>query len=195
LPIPFHDAEDIEELGATAFLHVESLASDNEQRFGALLFINARGEPLEFVYNRIELMRNILWRPSDREQAAVRRLAMTLFQAATLVPSILFCRADVVGPHLFGPSGQVRLDLPVGRIATASEAVGYAASESKETISTADSGGVICEAHIFWTPGPPVQSAADLYARLSERGLLLEPFERGGRGLREVYGESLGGET
>ena len=191
MPIPFHDTEDIEELGAAAFLHVESLASDSDERFGALLLINARGEPLEFVYNRIELMRNILWRPADREEAAARRLALTLFQAATIVPSFLLCRAHVVGPHLFGEAAQIKLELPVGRIATAPEAVGYTGSESMETVTTADAAGESSETHVFWTPGPPTASAADLWARLVERGLLLEPFERAGHGLREVFGDPI----
>lgn len=190
MPIPFHDAEDIEELGAAAFLHVESLPSDGDQRFGALLFINARGEPLEFVYNRVELMRNILWRASDREQAAVRRLALTLFQASTMAPSLLLCRAHVVGPHLFADTGQIKLEIPVGRIATATEAVGYTTSESAETVSTADPAGQSTETHVFWTPAPPTGAPADLWTRLVDRGLVLEPFDRAGRGLREVFPES-----
>src|SRR5260370_23478262 len=96
LPIPFHDAEDIEELGAAAFLHVEQPAPGSPERFGALLFINARGEPLEFVYNRIELMSDVLWRPTDRARALLRRLAATLFHEATLVPAVLLCRAHAI---------------------------------------------------------------------------------------------------
>jgi hypothetical protein len=192
MPIPFHDTEDIETLGAAAFLHVEQPAPGSPERYGALLFINARGEPLEFVYNRLELMSDLLWRPLDRGRSAVRRLAVTLFHAAKLSPALLLCRADVVDPHLFGPAGQVTLQVPVGRVATATEAVGYAGSEERETVETADSEGEIHEAHVFWTPGPPTGPAADLFARLAERGLLLEPFERAGEGLRAVFGDPLG---
>jgi hypothetical protein len=225
LPIPFHDTEDLEALGAAAFLHVEQPAPGSPQRYGALLFLNARGEPLEFVYNRIELLSDVLWRPIDRARSAVRRLAITLFHEATLTPALLLCRADTIDPHLFGPHGQIALAVPVGRIATAAEAVGYAGTEQQETVETADSSGEVLETHVFWTPrvptegggggapsaaerpapgagprapgappsvGPPDGAAAGLFARLAARGLLLEPFERAGRGLRELYGDPLG---
>jgi hypothetical protein len=192
LPIPFHDTEEMEELGAAAFLHVEQPEPGSAERFGALLFINGRGEPLEFVYNHLELLGDVLWRPADRTRAAVRRLAATLFHAATLTPALLLCRADVVDPHLFGPAGHLALEIAVGRVATAAEAVGYVDTEQQETLSTADSAGQLQETHVFWTPGPPAGAAADLFARLADRGLLLEPFDRAGVGLREVYGEPLG---
>lgn len=209
MPIPFHDAEEIDALGAAAFLHVVPArpggaapadAAGGADWLGALFFINARGEPLEFAHNRIALMGSLLWRPADREQAAVRRLAMTLFQAATLTPAFLLCRAGTVGPHLFGPGGQLSLDVPVGRVAAADEAVGYTGAESQERVATADGVGQACEAHVFWTPGPPAVSAgaapanraaAALFARLARHGLLFEPFERAENGLREVYGDLL----
>lgn len=191
MPIPFHDTEDLETLGAAAFLHVEQ-PPGSPQRYGALFFINARGEPLEFVYNRIELLSDVLWRPIDRARSAVRRLAVTLFHEASLTPALLLCRADTIDPHLFGPAAQVALAMPVGRIATAGQAVGYSGSEEQETVETADSEGEVHEAHVFWTPGPPEGEAADLFARLARRGLLLEPFERAGKGLRELFGDPLG---
>lgn len=191
MPIPFHDTEDLDALGAAAFLHVEQPAG-SPQRYGALFFINARGEPLEFVYNRIELLSDVLWRPVDRARSAVRRLALTLFHEASLTPTLLLCRADTIDPHLFGPAAQVALAVPVGRIAGADEAVGYAGGEAEERVETADSEGEVREAHVFWTPGPPEGEAADLFARLARRGLLIEPFERAGKGLRELYGDPLG---
>jgi hypothetical protein len=121
----------------------------------------------------------------------VRRLALSLFRECSLTPALLFCRADVVDPHLFGPSGQLTLDVPVGRIATAAEAVGYAGAERQATVETADSGGQLQETHLFWTPAPPEGSAGLLFNRLAERGLLLEPFDRAARGLREVYADLL----
>lgn len=192
MPISFHDAEDVEELGHALFLHVAQ-ASESEW-LGALLFLNARGEPLEFVYNRIELLSGVLWRPADRERAAIRRLALTLFGAATLSPTLLLCRASSVPPHLLGAGGQIELEIPVGRIATAQEAVGYAGAEQQQNVSAPgeDAEGAQsseAEAHLFWSPAPQ-ERAADLFARLAERGLLLEPFERAARGLSEIYGEA-----
>jgi hypothetical protein len=192
LPIPFQDTEDIEELGAAAFLHVEQPEAGSPERFGALFFINARGEPLEFVYNRIELLSDVLWRPTDRVRSAIRRLAVTLFHEATLTPRLLLCRAEVIDPHLFGPTGQITLTVPVGRIATTAEAVGYAGGETEETIETPDSTGEFLDTHVFWTPAPPEGPAAELFTRLAQRGLVLEPFDRAAKGLRELYGDPLG---
>ncbi len=199
MPIPFHDTEDLAQLGAAAFLHVtghvpagrggelgDELGSG--MLWGALLFINARGEPLEFAYNRLELLGNVLWRPAARAQAAVRRLAGTLFEAATLTPNLLLCRATAVEPHLFGPAGQLRLEIPVGRIAAAHETVGYSNAEFLAEITTPNSEGEDQETHIFWTE-PPSGPAAALFELLAQRGLIWEPFDRATLGLREVYGE------
>jgi hypothetical protein len=192
MPIPFHETEDLEALGAAAFLHVEQPSPGSPERYGALLFLNARGEPLEFVYNRLELMSDVLWRPMDRARSAVRRLAVTLFHEARLTPALLLCRADAVDPHLFGPTGQLLLEAPVGRVATAAEAVGFASVEDRQTVESADRNGEIQDIHVFWTPAPPAGARADLFARLAERGLLLEPFERAGEGLRTIFGNPLG---
>lgn len=196
MPISFHDADEVSELGHALFLHV-SPASESEW-LGALLFLNARGEPLEFVYNRIELLSDVLWRPADRERAAIRRLAMTLFSAATLSPTLLLCRANVVPPHLFGAGGQIELGVPVGRIATPREAVGYGGSEQQQNVAVPrdapdddpEPDAERSEVHLFWSPAPHGE-AAELFSRLAERGLLLEPFERAARGLSEVYGEAM----
>ena len=67
-----------------------------------------------------------------------------------------------------------------------------AGAEEAQTVETADSAGEIQDTHVFWTPGPPAGAAAELFTRLAQRGLLLEPFERAGEGLRVVFGDPLG---
>ena len=191
MPISFHDSDDVETLGFAAYLHIEQSDSESNIRLGALLFINARGEPVEFVYNRIELLTHPLWRTADRSLAVARRLAATLFHAATLTPSLILCRADVIAPHLFGSDGQINVDMPVGRVATAQEAIGYKASEGRQDVHTTDPAGDACEIHVFWTPVPPEGAAAELFQRLASHGLVLEPFQRAGAGLREAYSEAL----
>ncbi len=188
MPIQFHDAEEITELGTAAFLHIAPSTRDAEW-LGALLFINARGEPLEFAYNRVELMQSVLWRTRDQQQAATRRLALSLFEAVTLTPSLLLCRAENIGPHLFGVAGGLALCLPVLRLASAGELVGYLGSEAQAVAETIDENGECQETHLFWTPAPPSGAAATLFEKLLARNLLLEPFTRADKGLREVYGE------
>ncbi len=96
VPIPFQDAADLEALGAAAFLKIEPAGrvggGESSQRAGrgegggepnrlagptgvrgALFLINARGEPLEFAYNRVETPSTFLWR--TQRSAAPRRAA------------------------------------------------------------------------------------------------------------------------
>lgn len=191
MPISFHDTDEIAHLGTVAFLHIAPALPGDEHRYGALFIINARGEPLEFAYNRLELQHSTLWRALDREQAAVRRLAITLFEAVTLAPSLLVCRADAVGPHIFGARG-VTLPIPVVRMAATATLAGYVSREAQETIETVDEHGECQDIHLFWTPRAPEGPVAALFARLVERGLTLEPFARAQQGLQDVYGNLWG---
>lgn len=192
MPIPFHDTDEIAQLGNAAYLHVAP--GEGALRCGALLIINARGEPLEFAYNRVELLQTSLWRGIDREAAAVRRLAMSLFDAATLTPSLLLCRADVVSPHVFGAASGLAVHLPLVRLAPVGTLMGYAGSEAHAQVETVDQHGECLEVELFWSPHPPTGTVAELFARLVERGLLLEPFDRAQQGLCEVYPELRGEE-
>lgn len=191
MPISFHDTDEIAHLGTAAFLHVSPALPGDEHRYGALFIINARGEPLEFAYNRLELQHPTLWRSVDREQAAIRRLAITLFEAVTLTPALLVCRADTVGPHIFDTSG-FTLPIPVVRLAAAESLAGYVSREAQETVETVDENGECQDIHLFWTPRSPEGAVAELFARLVERGLTLEPFARAQQGICEVYGDLWG---
>jgi hypothetical protein len=189
VPITFHDADEVAQLGLAAFFHRAPLLPARDERFGALLIINARGEPLEFAYNRVELMAPALWRDIDREDAALRRLAISLFEAVTLTPALLLCRADVVGPHVFGSRGGLRLAIPVARLAPADRLIGYHADEAAREIETVDEQGEVLPVRVYWTPEEPAGGGAALFDRLVESGLALEPFTRAQAGLREVYGD------
>jgi hypothetical protein len=137
----------------------------------------------------VELLQHVLWRALDREQAAIRRLAVALFEAATLTPALLLCRADVVGPHVFGPAGGLALSIPVARLAPAGTAIGYSGGEAHDLVEAADEHGECLETHVYWTPDRPAGPACELFDRLVSRGLALEPFARAQDGLREVYGD------
>src|SRR3989338_8860652 len=53
MPSPYDDVDDVGELGLAAYLRIVA-ADDKSGYAGALFVINARGEPIEFTYNRIE---------------------------------------------------------------------------------------------------------------------------------------------
>lgn len=186
MPIPFRNNEQIETLGHAAFLHLE-FAGDVLR--GCLFFINALGEPQEFVYNRLELISDVLWRPADRGVAAQRRLVTTLFSAATLSPQFLLARASQISPGLFGESGHLHLEIPVGRVVMDEEKVLSSPEEVATEMETLLAGGETGTTEIFWTPSLP---EVPLFPLLAERGLLLEPFHRCAAALDEVYANNDG---
>ncbi len=185
--IPFHDNESIEELGVAAFLVVSREGDDFVA--GALLLLNARGEPLEFVFNRLELLRDDLWRARDKPHAAARRLCATLFQAAQLAPSLLFYRAADIAPGLFGPEGQLLLEIPIARVGALHENLA-SDREIAQPIMTFDANGEAGEVDVLWTPQEPLEAAAELFEKLAGRGLILEPFERAERALEAALTEA-----
>lgn len=179
MPIPFLDQIDVEELGAAGYLRLQQGRSETE-RLGALLCINALGEPLEFVYNRLELPHPFLWRREDLLRHAARGLLGSLFTACTTTPRILLCLADEVGAELLLDDLSVKL--PVGRI-DAEVGPARAAGLPNEAATELEQPG------LFWTPAAPTTGSPEhqLFDRLASHGLLLEPLERAASGLREVY--------
>lgn len=194
MPVPLHFAEDIEALGEAAFLYLEPGPEPEGGLHGAVLLLNALGEPLEFAYNRIKSRHGpSLWRAGEQSAGAARRLVASLLECVEGSPRLLLCRADFIGSGVLGPAGLLQTQIPVARIALPDEAGG--SEEENETIldiPIPDARGESCLARVFWSPPglPADHPAAALFARLALCGLLLEPFERARAGLREVYGNA-----
>jgi len=181
VPIAYRDAADLDELGLASYLRIERSARGSTY-LGALFTINARGEPIELVYNALETPQPLLWRPADLRRHAERRLTTSLLSVAEAVPRLLFCPADEVMVDLFGRDVQV--DMPVGRL----ERPAGAPSGPDDT--TGELPVIPGSVHVFWQPAPPAEDSSEraLFEQLSARGLLLEPFDRAGDALREIYG-------
>lgn len=180
MPIPFRDTDEVEELGAAGYLKID--ASPNGGTFrGALFLINARGEPLEFAYNRIETPNTFLWRQDDIRKHALRKLTTSLFATCRKVPQFILCLADEINHELF--CNEVHLSIPVCRVASLTKAVSYSKLEVEATMEAPET------LHLFWFPGKPADESVEqhLLNRLIAHRLLLEPFERSLVGLREVY--------
>jgi len=199
VPIPFQDATDVEALGAAAFLKVEPAPEWGSRTggapdrpaggsgyVGALFLVNARGEPLEFAYNRVSVPpHTFLWRTRDLRRHAERKLVASLLAVCGRTPRLLLCLADEVGSELF--CQDLRLDLPVARLGRSSAALAYAAAEVPEALPEPEPEPL----HLFWFPEPPAPDSAPrrLLDHLRAHGLLQEPFERATTGLREVFDE------
>jgi hypothetical protein len=176
--VPFRDAAELEAGGTAAFLRIIHGPSEGERR-GALFQVNARGEPVEFTFNHLDLPASALWRPDDLEREAVKSLAASLFEATRRTPLVLMCLASEIEPRLFAED----LEVPVCRVATASNVMAPGAGEAAEERHSGE--GLT---HLFWRPEVPGSESPHrrLVGALAARGLLLEPFERALAGLAEA---------
>lgn len=189
MPIPFRYQDDSEELGLAAFLLIEAEAARGGWR-GALFQVNARGEPVEFTYNRVGTPNGFLWRAADLRRAAAKTLASSLLATCSQTPHLIVAPAKRVASELF--CHDVRVATAVCRVATGDQAAAYSPLETPETWPP---GQATAEPqHLFWFPSPPGEGspARRLVRTLGQRGLLVEPFERAAVGLREVFGDSAG---
>lgn len=181
MPIPFRDLDDLNELGAAAYLKMVR-SPNGAACFGALFLANARGEPLEFTFNRADTPSSPLWRPADVRRQLERSLAISLLSICPRVPRLLLCLAAEVSGELF--CREIELSIPVCRIATTQETTPYLAEERRDLIDAPEA------MHLFWYPEKPPEGSTEsrILQELVSRGLLLEPFDRALAGLREVYG-------
>ena len=188
MPIPFRDAADLDDLGVASFLRIERSARGSTY-LGALFAVNARGEPIELVYNALETPYPFLWRPGDLRRHAERRLTASLLAAAEVAPRLLFCRSDEVGTDLFTRDLEVRV--PIGRVEAPVRPSGHGDGAHDRGDRADDAAPPVLDAaHVFWHPAPPLDGSPEreLFDQLAARGLLLEPFDRAADGLREVFG-------
>ena len=181
MPIPYRDVDDIEELGLAAYLRIVA-AGDKSGYAGALFVINARGEPIEFTYNRIETPHTFLWRQDDIWRHAMRKLTASILSLCPKTPRLILCLAEEVRSELFCQDLQV--SIPVCRLAPAIEVTSYSGDESQDTLKDPE------PMNLFWFPNRPEENSIEirLLQELISRGLLVELFERAAIGLQEVYG-------
>jgi len=158
-----------------------ALPVDPNTHVGGLLLIDARGEPVEFTYNRVAAKHRFLWRERDLKRAVSRELLASLLDPCPKSPSAIFCLAREVEPEIL--LEDIDIQKPVARVPDANESIGVAGEEEHERLEATSS------VQLFWVRGRPSDAtpAHRLVERLASRGLLLEPFERVVAGLREAY--------
>lgn len=178
MPVPFRDATELDELGVAAYLKIEEHPAGY---MGALFLVNARGEPLEFTYTRIETPHTFLWRQEDIQRHAARKIAAALLSLCSQVPRLILCQAEEIGSELF--CQDIQVSVPVCRIAPSLAVVSYTGQEARDESDTEE------PLYLFWFPDRPSEESQEyrLFHHLSSNGPLLEPFERARAGLREVY--------
>lgn len=180
MSIPFRVTDGEKEPLSAGFLRV--IRDPNGGFDGALFVMNAKGEPIEFVFSRVDAPRTVLWRPQDLKRRATHELVAALFNVSTSRPTVVFVKADEVEPGFF--TGELETQIPTCRVADQMAAVSTAPSEHGEDVDSA-------QLHLLWSLGQPEEGSSErtLVERLRRAGLLTEPFERAEAGLREARGE------
>lgn len=179
MPVPFRDLRDDDNLGLAGYLRFIS-EEDGRGLRGALFLVNARGEPIDFAFSRIEVPSSFLWRPGEARRHAVASLASVLFEACPKPPCLLMALADEVHPRVF--TEDIVVDVPLCRIAEG-DTVRYAEDETVEDLSNT--------LHLFWLRQPPDEgtTARVILHALQSRQLAIEPFDRAAVGLEEAFRE------
>jgi hypothetical protein len=134
---------------------------------GALLLIDGRGQPLEFVHNVVSGPDGFLWPGDQVLRESMLALCQSLFDACKREPDLL------VGSERIGTAEFCRTEL--------APAIPFAL-----VVST--------DADVIewgWVNNPPTASmaASELAEEIKARGFSVEPFDRIRLGLREVYGD------
>jgi hypothetical protein len=132
---------------------------------GALLLVDRRGRPLEFVHNRTDPPGGWMWPNELQVKACAAAIAHSLFDACRREPDLVLCKRTL-GPNDFLRT-QLAPSIPMLVI--------WAAAEG--------------EIHWEWVNDPPTPGMRShaLAPELESRGFLFEPFHRIVRGLRELY--------
>ncbi len=132
---------------------------------GALLLLDGRGRPLEFVHNRTELPGGWLWPDELQRKACVVAVAHSLFDACRREPDLVVCK------HTLGSRDYLRAEV--------------APSIPLLVVSSIAAG----ELQWDWVNDPPTPGMRShaLVPELESRGFLWEPFLRLARGLQELY--------
>ena len=175
--VRYRDQDEIDDLGNAAFLRIGRIA-DPSGYVGGLLTINPRGEPLEFTYNRVATPESTLWRARDLRRTAVKQLAISLLETVSQSPAVVLCLALKSMDELFRLD--IELAVPICLVP------GVRGTADSDDDATDQIGGAL-----RWLPDdpPPTSTPRRLVDELERRGLLLEPFERAGAGLREVFAD------
>ena len=167
MPVPYRRRPESASSQAAAFLDVRRNAGD-KAFYGGLLLIDSRGQPLEFVHNRVVAPAGFLWPEAQVRSLGTAALCHTLFQACRREPALLVC------PESLGSAAYLKSEIgAMVPFAAASEAgVGESPSWS-------------------WINDPPTVAmpANGLAQELRERGFAYEPFTRIFAGIMECYPE------
>lgn len=173
MSIPFRSFA-TEEAGLAAYLRILSARGDNTEAQGALLVLNAIGEPVEFCFAALQPPASALWRPEDLRRRTAAALVRALFEECGAQPRLLLGLASEMDASLF------RLDVSPS-IAACRVIPGDPADVVEGEMAT-DHGP-----RLIWAGERPGLDSPErhLLNRLINHDLLAEPFIRAETALAE----------
>lgn len=165
MPVPYRKIPRAAQEGVGAFVDV-ARARNARQIVGALLLIDGRGQPLEFVHNAVDVPGGFLWPEDKVRSVGTVVLVHSLFDACQREPDLLICRDTLGSPEFC--RDDLAPSIPFAQLAEGDEDTPAAWS---------------------WINDPPAQGmrAHVLYEHLRRRGFVHEPFARLADGLRLAY--------
>ena len=169
MPVSYKKPSHLLEDSGVAYLDVFRLDADGAF-YGAVLLLDGRGLPLEFVHNRLVPPSGLLWTEPDVTRQAVASLAHSLFDACRRDPDLLLCLPTLGSPEFCRV--EIAPVVPFAQVLPPQEDI---------------------PAGVIWINEPPAAGMRGslLYSELLRRDALFEPFERLRIGLREVYPQAL----
>lgn len=163
MSIPYRSPKVTPEDGCAAYLDV--IPGQDGVLLGALLLLDRRGRPLEFVHNRTDPPGGWMWPGELQIKACLAAVAHSLFDACRREPDLVVCKRTL------GPNDYLRSEL---------------APSIPMVVVWATGDGKIQREWVNDPPTPGMRSHA-LAPELESRGFLFEPFHRILRGLRVLY--------
>ena len=163
MAIPYRRPQSTPEDGCAAYLDV--IAGQGGVLLGALLLLDGRGRPLEFVHNRTEPPGGWMWPDELQFQACIAAVAHSLFDACRREPDLVVCKCTL------GPRDYLRVEV--------------GPSIPMVVVWPAADGAIQWD----WVNDPPTHGmrSHSLAPELKTRGFLVEPFHRIVRGLQILY--------
>jgi hypothetical protein len=165
MPVPYRKTPRPAETGCAAYLDVVWLRAVRTF-VGGLLLMDGRGQPLEFVHNRLTAPSGFLWSEEQIIAQGTASLSHSLFEACEREPDMLICPASLGSPEFCRT--ELAPVIPFARIVPSA-------------------GEIPAEwAWVNEAPSPGMRAYA-LHEALARRGFVTEPFERLRMGLQIAY--------
>lgn len=165
MPVPYRKTPRAAEIGHAAYLDI--LWKTSERAFyGGLMVIDGKGQPIEFVHNRVDAPSGMLWPEEKVRSIGTALLAHTLFDACRCDTDLLICLPSL------GSSEYCKTEI---------------APSIPFVQAVPEQHGAPVEWEWINSPPPQGMRSSILAQELIRRGFIIEPFDRLNHALKILY--------